>query len=491
MGKVLLELENFKANKTRCCTINSALTISRLSRVESLTMKKIALVFFANYSKSWVDSGNLAQLSTESELSVYANHELIEQIERLGLNLKTFVIPELETSRITKIFQLVSLINRRKISPSFNFRLKRLVFGELRLFPKGATPQVVVQSFLYNLRRFINFVINHPIETISFFPLIGIKLESLLRKEFSRISARKFISFESLEHFDLVLMPSAAIEDQIYEFIEFLKQSSTRSAICIENWDNLTSKSILISQPDFVFVMGNFCKSHGARIQSLQESQIIVAGLPRFNPYRNILNNYSQRSRSQLFRILYLGFSVPHNEKNLIGQLIALMEQSAMKGKYEFVYKPHPVRQPRFFESPTIPQNVRIIEKNPNLSGFSAIPAIDDNHFQEILKSDLVISTPTSMTIETMLLGVPTIIDATDDGIHRTTSKESLSAYLHLRDLRNIDDLVFGETAEDLFKEILDHYLGVSPSIRPSIENLIESRNPSYASHVINLVNSM
>ena len=135
------------------------------------------------------------------------------------------------------------------------------------------------------------------------------------------------------------------------------------------------------------------------------------------------------------------------------------------KGKYEFVYKPHPVRQPRFFESPTIPQNVRIIEKNPNLSGFSAIPAIDDNHFQEILKSDLVISTPTSMTIETMLLGVPTIIDATDDGIHRTTSKESLSAYLRLRDLRNIDDLVCGETAEYLFKGILDHYLGVSTSI--------------------------
>lgn len=454
-------------------------------------MKKIALVLFANYSKSWVDSGNLAQLSTESELSVYANYELVEQIERLGLNLKTFVIPELKTSRITKIFQLVSLINRRKISSSFNFRLKRLVFGELRLYPDGATPKVVVKSFFYNLRRFINFVINHPIESISFFPPIGKKLESFLRREFSRISIRKFIGFESMEHFDLVLMPSAAIEDRIYEFIEFLKQGSTRSAICIENWDNLTSKSILISQPDFVFVMGNFCKSHGARIQSLQESQIIVAGLPRFNPYRNILNGISKRREGNLFRILYLGFSVPHNEKNLIGQLISQIEQSPMKGKYEFVYKPHPVRQPRFYESPALPQNVRIINKNPELTGFGAIPAIDDKHFQEILKSDLVISTPTSMTIETMLLGVPIVIDATDDGIHRTTSRKSLEAYLHLRDLQKISGLVFGETAEDLFIEILNHFLGISPVISPSTENLIESRNPSYVSHIINLVNTM
>jgi hypothetical protein len=291
----------------------------------------------------------------------------------------------------------------------------------------------------------------------------------------------------------LVLLPSAAIEDQIYEFIEYLKTTTISSAICIENWDNLTSKSILISIPDYVFVMGSFCKSHGVTIQRLEESQIIVAGLPRFNPYRGIplKPNESSLLKKTKFRILYLGFSVPHNEKNLIDELIRLLDASEMKDKYDFFYKPHPARQMRFYELDQLPSVVHVIDGNPGLSGFNAIPTIGPEHIQNILNADIVISTPTSMAIETMMLNVPIIVDATDDGVHRTSASSSLKEYLHLRDLQRLEGISIAESPSEMLDFLLGKFLGHAPYAAPNLESLIELKASNYASHISSLVNRL
>ena len=90
-----------------------------------------------------------------------------------------------------------------------------------------------------------------------------------------------------------------------------------------------------------------------------------------------------------------------------------------------------------------------------------------------------------------MLLRVPVIIDATDDEVHRTTARVSLKSYLHLRDLQKIEGVVFGTTAQEIFAEILRHFLGMGSTDRPSLENLIESKNSSYVSHIIELANRL
>ncbi len=452
-------------------------------------MKKIALVLLSDYSKSWIDSGNLAELSEASKLTVFGSPAVIGKIQSLNLNLLTRELPEIEASRATRILQMVSMINRRSLSTSFGFRLKRLMFGELRVSPniEGRSPRI--HALAYNLKRAIRFTISHPVETLAFCAPIGRVLESQLRARFEKYSREKFSSFNFSGLFDLVLLPSAATEDRIYEFIEFLKYSKAKTAICIENWDNLTSKAILISHPDYVFVMGDYCKNHGEKIQALLPSQIVVAGLPRFNPYRTLHSRSSSVSTRDTFTILYLGFSVPHNEKNLVNELVSLLENSELRGKYRFLYKPHPVRQKRFYESDRVVQTVNIIDDNLGITGPSALPAINERHIETILDANVVIATPTSMAIESMLLGIPTIIDATDDGVHRTTARISLESYLHLRDLRKIRGVFFGQTSQEIFSELQRHYFGMAPTDRPSLENLIESKDTSYVSHITELAN--
>ena len=454
---------------------------------------KIALFLFSDYTKSWLDSGILSELSIQTELVIYGHQDVIAKINKQGIKVETITIPEFKKSRRTQQLQMVSLINRRVVSSSFGFRLRRLMFGDLKLFQKSATFSVFSFAVFYNFKRLVKFILSNPIEFIAFFRPFGILIEYLLRKRLVSLSYKKFHSINLDDSIKLALLPSAAIEDQIYEFIEYLKTTTIYSAICIENWDNLTSKSILISIPDYVFVMGSFCKSHGIAIQSLEESQIIVAGLPRFNPYRGVPSKPigSNSLEKTKFRILYLGFSVPHNEKNLIDELIRLLDVSEMKEKYEFFYKPHPARQMRFYELEKLPPIVHVIDGNPELSGFKAIPTIGPEHIQNILEADIVISTPTSMAIETMILNVPIIVDATDDGVHRTTASSSLKEYLHLRDLQRLEGIPIAASPSEILNFLLDKFQGYAPQATPNLENLIELKASNYAIHISNLANRL
>ena len=456
-------------------------------------MKKIALFLFSDYTKSWLDSGILGELSGKCDLIVYGHQNVIAKINERAPLIRTLEIPDFKNSRSTQRLQLVSLITRRSKSTSFNFRLGRLIFGDLRLVQEKKTLARVARASIYSLRRFVRFAFSNPIEMFAFISPLGKLVESLLRRQFRNVSSQKFLKLALEEDIDLALIPSAAIEDRVYEFVEFLKTSSITSAICIENWDNLTSKSILISIPDYVLVMGAYCKEHGIRIQEIKGEQIIVAGLPRFNPYRSVVlsGKHHSRTESGAFRILYLGFSVPHNEKNLIGAMISLLDSSELKDKYEFNYKPHPARQMRFYESKTVPTKVRIIESDSNVSGFSALPSISPEHIQNILDSNVVISTPTSMAIESMLLRVPTIIDATDDGVHKTSAACSLTEYLHLRDLTKLEGISIGRSASELVELIIREFYNQGSYSGPVLENLIESTRASYASHITDLANRL
>ena len=456
-------------------------------------MSQIGVFLLADYTKSWLKSGILEELSSCSTVTVFGHEAVITSIKKDLPKIRTNTIPFNALSKTTYHLQQIALINRRKKSSSFQFRLKRTIFGELRVFPKTRKFSLGLFPIYYNLKRLIKYIITHPLELLSFIPWFGLILEKYLRKKFFRISISKFTQMDSLQDIDLALLPSAAIENQVFEMLHYLKSEGVRTVLCIENWDNLTSKSVLIAEPDYVFVMGQFCATHGVSIQNLSPAKIRVAGIPRFNPYRKeILKSKAFRANKSYkkIRVLYLGFSVPHCEIDLLNEIIRLLEVSNLGNLYEFSYKPHPVRQPRFYESNFLSEKIHTIGTDLELSGFKAIPAIDQNHIQHILDADLVISTPTSMAIECMMLQKPIIIDATDDGIHRTTAGKSLKNYVHLQDLHKINGLSFGYSASDIVSKIISFDFKEDLQKKLNLETLIENAEPSYVQHILGLVNN-
>ena len=154
-------------------------------------MKKIAFFMFSDYTKSWLDSGILDEIAAQSNLIIYGKKTVIKKIRTYAPEICVEEIPEFENSTSTQRLQLISLINRRSESTSFKFRLKRLIFGDLRLVPKGATPSILAKSITYNFKRFIKFTLENPVELISFITPLGRIFENLLRKSFKKNYEKK------------------------------------------------------------------------------------------------------------------------------------------------------------------------------------------------------------------------------------------------------------------------------------------------------------
>jgi hypothetical protein len=76
---------------------------------------------------------------------------------------------------------------------------------------------------------------------------------------------------------------------------------------------------------------------------------------------------------------------------------------------------------------------------------------------------DLVISTPTTMALESLMNSNYTILDGTNDGIHSSTAFNSLKCYTHLKDLKLIPNL---DIAYDLneMKQFIDKKLSENTS---------------------------
>jgi hypothetical protein len=451
-----------------------------------LVMTKVGLFLLSNYRNSWQETGIIEELSKQSELTIFTS-QIVANGLKSSDRIKVLVLPDVKSSRATSFLQKIALVNRRHLSSSFIFRMKRQIFGDLRITSSRFTKTQKLYAVLYNLRRLIVFSVKNHVVLLAYVPWIGRLLETMFRQLF--LSKMQPFTESTHVELDVAIIPTAAIEDATFELVQRLKLTSIKTILCIENWDNLTSKSILIALPDRLMVMGDRCKTYGTEIQRVSGNSIWVAGLPRFNRYRELAKTYLEK-HDEIFSILYLGCAVPHNEKDLLDQLQQRLGEKIPEGSFQIRYKPHPARQLRFFERRELPASVQVINSASNAVGFNAIPSINSEHMQVILDADLVIATPTSMALESMILRKKTIIDATDDGIHRTTAALSMKGYTHLRDLRSIKGLDFGTDIDSLVEKILSCYLEFHKhSSQPyDLSNLIELKAKSYTDHLAKLI---
>jgi hypothetical protein len=433
---------------------------------------------------SWLDTNIAQELSEKIELSIIGPLEIIELAKTKNFNKNKISFIEMNlppSTLISKAYFFVGMITKRKINSSFRIRIKYLVFGELKIFPKPFKFKTFYICAKSNLKNFLFYLKNYQYQLLAFIPII----DSLIFK-FLRIcyKYKKSIIPDTINaNYDWIIFAGGNIEVQIYEMIKGLKNSRTKTILCIENWDNLTSKRFVISVPDFIFVIGEDTARQSAGIQGIDEKIIIPAGLPRLNPYRKKIESSAVNDFS-MFTILYLGFYQPHNEIKLINFLIRELNSTSIRDQFQILYKPHPGPRSRFMDDSSFEGPVKIIQAESR-----ANPKIDAHHMNIMLKSNIVISTPTTMVIESMLLGKKTILDVTNDGVHRSTTGEAFKNYMHLKILNSISNLYKCYRPENILEHILDEFNNpTNHFIYYDLTKLIENTGNSYSDHILRAI---
>lgn len=451
-------------------------------------MKKVGIcILHPSYISSWFDTSIIQEIAVDNEVEILAPAGIIGACKEKVPNNDLIKFIEIKVSApkfISKAYFFVAMVFKRKNNSSFKTRLKCLLFGEVKLFPSKFEFRDVLVSFSSNLKHFLTYCRHYFYQLPAYIPLIDSIIFNSIKFLYNKSSVDLPEQFK--KKYDLIIFVGSNVEIEIFEILKELNRIGTTTALCIENWDHLTSKRFIITVPNYLFVMGKDCAELASTIQGIDKSKFVVAGLPRFNPYRikSIIEDTKSQDR---FTVLYLGCYQPHNEVKLVNDLIDRLNNSNMVGKYRIIYKPHPGPRNRYKDDATFRHPIEIIPSSSREN-----PIIDIEHTSVINKANIIISTPTSMVIECMILGKKTILDLTNDGVHRSTAGLQFSNRVHFKILNKINNLEKCFEVEELTQNILFEFNNPTTGyIKYNLTDLIENDRSSYSYHILDVLKNL
>jgi hypothetical protein len=277
---------------------------------------------------------------------------------------------------------------------------------------------------------------------------------------------------------DLIIFPSSAYDPDGIDLVRIGKKDGTPVLFLIDNWDNLSSKSILWERPDYVAVWGEQSAGHAINIQDFKKEQVTCIGTPRFDAYFQDRDR-DLKSSFDFKYILFVGTALEFDEAGVLVRLndILARNQNTFKS-IKIVYRPHPWRQG---SDSIVGRGLENIVIDPQMIG--AYTAVESNRFQPDLSyypallknAEFVIGGLTSMLIEALIFRRKFLALAYDDGKNFTSQHNVLKYYTHFQGLRNVDSISFCEDIESLEKVFLDAW-----STRSKIDDVLNERQRQY-----------
>ena len=449
--------------------------------------KKIAILLInRQFIRSWIDTGLISKLTDDSqfEVTVFAPQEIYEKIfETENLNIEN--LGEMSISKTTQHTIAIGLVNNRKLSKTFRWKLRRQFLPQTLMFPKTGNIKFKFLWFKTSLKQLIGNTIDNRITLVYLF-----KPTQLLIRLYIRILNEKLELPFQIRRFDpdWLIMPSASAHGITNDCIVGARNSGIKTLLAIDNWDHLTGKSTYPTKPDYFTVMGTRCIEHAFTIHGCDQSKILAFGLPRFDIYREIEHSCRSKIANSKFKILYCGITMAHSEKEVIDSIANYFDQKFGPKAVEIHYRPHPGPSPRNDNYEIKNPNV-VITKYESLDR-TAMPEMNDDFINALQSANVVVGAPTTLMIEAMLLNRPSILDLTTDKFHRTTSGAVAHRYTHILDLIEIDSIPRGENIPELILAIENQMAISSDCAHYPIGHLYDTTRPFYSEQLISMLSA-
>ncbi|WP_373533230.1 hypothetical protein [Vampirovibrio sp.] len=260
---------------------------------------------------------------------------------------------------------------------------------------------------------------------------------------------------------DLVLFPSNAINPVGNDLTRLQRKHNFKTLFLIDNWDNLSSKSIFINQPDYLTVWGEQSREHATNIHDIPPERVFLLGTPRFDHYFEAMKHPLESPYSCPY-ILYVGCQIPFDELGSLSildeSLENLYQQGLLSEPLKIVYRPHPWRLPRNCPDLLDPKRFKhvIVDEQLKTHYYQYNHKKDKNIFQPALEyyprllknAQFVIGPLTTMLLEASLFQKRVLALAYDDGIHYTNPKNALRHYLHFEGITELPAMTFAHTQD-------------------------------------------
>ena len=368
-------------------------------------------------------------------------------------NLHRYKVNPRVAAKHLRIFNLLMWRHRKK-SSSFKFRFSR--FGKVNLsFPEPTLLAVKVCKILW---RYIQWILirleNHLIVDSPFFPLY-------IRLFISRLPFNSELSsILAIVKPVLIIYPSSAYEPIGNDIVLEGKHLDIRTLCLVDNWDNLSSKSVLWNKPSYISVWGEQSSQHAQVIQGFAEDQVFYLGTPRFDSYFR-LRDQDLQSPYPFQYILFVGTTLPFKE-NLALQAMneVLKKNQSIFKNIKIIYRPHPWRQGSDsidgmnLEHVIVDEQLKAAYFKKDFSE-SVQPSI--SYYPNLLKNALFVTGGlTSMIVEATIFRKIFVALIHDDGTPVTNPSNVYTSYTHFKGIDRMQNIYLSPDLLNVENNFLD-----------------------------------
>jgi hypothetical protein len=411
------------------------------------------------YVRNYLRTDALTVLRKHHSCTVIADETLAlaEEVSREPDFGGFYEIDAKTTSQHNFSFQL-SMWRHRKKSRTFLYRWMRNS-GWANIDTHHGTPRKVLSFLGWIIRS-----LRSPRWIL--LPILGSRMLFPLVFFFSRMGAGRNASLEKLvkgKTYDLLLFPSSAFDSAGVLLSEIGERESIPTLCLIDNWDNLTSKTVFWQKPTHLGVWGEQAKEQAITIHGFTENHVHLVGTPRFDHY------FQQRTRPIVNPIysfpyvLFVGSAMPFDEIGALHKIEESLRTLAIgPDDLRVVYRPHPWQQRRKSSASFNEEEFERTSLDLQIATAYAQgtqPESTDPAFQPdldyypalLLGARLVVGPLTTMLLEASLCLRPVVALSYDDNFHFTASRRY---FTHFDGFERVPGFSFCDSVETLSEEL-------------------------------------
>jgi hypothetical protein len=416
--------------------------------------KALIIISSAEYIRNYIKTDAFDKLNENFRLHYLISNKIsLDQSTIIKLKDFSFYNYDKKLEKLSiNLFDTNMYLNQNK-SKSFKFRLSRYKF--IKTKNKFKVLLLILKDLItfdnQFLREYFKFeriiFLSHPI------------IYKLYLKYFNnkfRININLLKTVESINP-DIIIFPTSAYEPISIDICRLCKKSNIKSLFLVDNWDNLSSKTILFEKPNFIAVWSQQALQHAISIQGFERERIFILGNPRFAHY------FRERELelTNMFGfnyVLFVGTALSFDEANCLSLLDKIISKTNLDLK--IIYRPHPWRQGkdtivgRNLKNVIIdPQLIKAYENKDN--SYNVQP--DLNYYPSLISNSLfVIGGLTSMLIESLIFRKQFIALVYEEDGNITNPSEVYKNYTHFEGIENLSSVIMCDKINYLENKILE-----------------------------------
>jgi hypothetical protein len=417
---------------------------------------KILFIFSSPVSlEVFLNSGIIEKLKSKSDIqdvriAIRKNNGRLspdkEKLNNQDFKVKEFIASSTQ-DRYFSIMRDFALVKKRKIFIAFSKRLSRKFYGNFQSRYLGSKAPITYAKI--NLKNPYNLLL-----LLAFVPVLSTLIVSFLKIIYPYPGEIEDIYRDFYP--DRVFLMSSGDDPCLFEIPLVAKKLGFNWDLIVDNWDNLSSKTIFWNKPNHIYVWGKDHSYYAKKWHGFQPSQIFEIGTPRINfPKKNL------KKRNLNNHILYIGMQKPYDE---ISDLEVILDFCSTN-KCTLIYRPHPMKKFSAIEKKqikslaenknfhiNISENFRDYFSNASLAEVSRPDEFTNLDKESLMSINFrnIIATPGSLALEALVYDKPIIVMARNDGIYKTTASIAWDSYPWFSPLKKMNAVQVARSYSDL-----------------------------------------